>query len=64
MTDNTSEPIRAAIVRAYDSMPRQRWLAFEAYCAANDIPTSLVSFVEYLTVCADRCERTERVLRS
>jgi hypothetical protein len=52
-------PIRNAVVRAYDSMPRQRWRGFGAYCAANTAPTSLLSFVEYLTVCADRSEAVE-----
>lgn len=56
MADLTN-PIQARIVTAYDSMPMQRWNGFKAYCEANDIPTSLLSFVEYLLVCAERSER-------
>lgn len=52
----TSNEVQDRIVKAYDSMPRKRWDLFEAYCSANDIPTSLVSFVEYLLVCAERAE--------
>lgn len=44
------------VVKAYDSMPRRRWDRFSAYCEANDMPTSLLSFVEYLLVCAERDE--------
>lgn len=57
--EQTLEPIRNAVVRAYDSMPRQRWRRFDAYCTANTLPTSLLSFVEYLLVCADRSEAVE-----
>lgn len=55
MADNPNA-LRDAIVRAYDSMPRERWHAFEAYCAANHVSASLLSFIGYLLVCADRCE--------
>lgn len=50
--------ISQKIVKAYDSMPMRRWDAFAAYCETNDVQTSLLSFIEYLLVCADRIEST------
>jgi hypothetical protein len=36
------------LVKAYDSMTRQQWDSFAAWCLANDKATSLESFREYL----------------